>query len=338
MAGGVVRAFRFILAVAAVGSAFAQTPRPSAWPFPNSPYYNPTPATSSAWPFITPAATPIAQSASRDSNTAPPARDVPLQEKNWNALANQQVGMIGSKALAIKPEQWKHGETPNFIIHYRRMHEALEVAREIEFDLWNVAQTLGAAPAQYERKSHVFVFKDEVEWKGFLAQTSNPAWSHSFAHRDELFLDVHQQTGAFDSRNLAHETTHAVVARLYARREGPLWLNEGFAEYMGEASVAARHSQNIHRQQQALSLAEMPLAELLATPRYPADRQQVDRLYATSSKLVRYLLNRYPRELFRSLVERVSSGEPAGSALPAVYGAEFADMKAFETKFDRFTR
>jgi hypothetical protein len=40
----------------------------------------------------------------------------------------------------------------------------------------------------------------------------------SLALGDELFLNVREQTGAFDSETVAHETTHAVVARIYGRR------------------------------------------------------------------------------------------------------------------------
>lgn len=261
-----------------------------------------------------------------------------LQEKTFAQLSDQTISELGRKALAIKPEQWKQGETENFIIHYRRQHDALEVAREIEFDLWNVAQALGANKEQYAHKSHVYVFKDEDEWKQFLAQTESPSWSHSFAHGDELFLDVHGQNGAFEPENLAHETTHVVVARLYGHRLWPLWLNEGFAEYMGRASVAARHSQSLHRNQQALHGAELSVAELTAINEYPADRNRVDQLYETSEKFVRYLGNKYPKELFPKFVERLLEGDAVPRALVSVYGSDFQDMAAFQKKFERFTR
>jgi hypothetical protein len=326
-------------------SSFAQTahPSPSAWPFPNSPYYNATPVRTASrpndWPFAsTPAsAAPIASPPAATAGTPPP-HDVALQEKTWRELSNGEVHPIGQQALDIKPEQWKHGETENFIIHYRRLGDAHEVAREIEFDLWNVAQTLGAKPAQYQRKSHVFIFKDELEWKKFLAQTNDPTWSHSLAHGDELFLNVHEQSGVFDSHSLAHETTHAVVSRIYRGRHWPLWLNEGFAEYMGDASVAARHSQNVHRNQAPLSLAQMTIAELTAVQRYPAEKAQVDRLYETSAKFVRYLFNKYPKELFPQFVDRIIAGDPPPAALVATYGSDFADMALVERKFARFIR
>ena len=286
----------------------------------------------SVWPFGTPRPSALAQTAS-----TPPPRNPPLQETSWEQISERTVSPIGSSALSIKPAQWKHAETENFILHYRRMSDANAVAAEIEFDLWFVARELGASKAQYARRSHVYVFKDEDEWQQFLGSTNEPKWSHSFARGDELFLDAHEG-GVFDSENLAHETTHAVVARLYRGKRWPLWLNEGFAEYMGRASVAARHSQNVRRNQEVLGRAELSVAELIATTRYPTDRAEVHQLYQTAEKFVRYLCNRYPKELFPKFVDRIVAGEPVQAALIAGYGSEFDDIAAFERKFTRFTR
>ncbi|MBA2433236.1 MAG: hypothetical protein H0V56_14175 [Chthoniobacterales bacterium] len=270
--------------------------------------------------------------------STPPPRNVPLIEKTWAQLSERSVSVLGQAALEIKPEQWKHAETGNFILHYRRVRDGNAVAREIEFHLWFVAKELGATREQYARKSHVYIFKDRAEWQAFLAKSDAPPWSVSFARGDELFLDVREEGGAFDPQNVAHETTHAVIARLYRGRPWPLWLNEGFAEYMGRASVAAQRSQTARRTQTALRSAQLTVAELTSLDRYPSDPERVQQLYESGEKFVRYLCNRYPKELFPRFVERVISGEPVQVALVALYGAEFRDMAAFERKFARFTR
>ncbi len=115
---------------------------------------------------------------------------------------------MGSQALAMNPRSWYHGETEDFIIHYRNFSDALEIAREIEFDLWYVAKTLGATKEQYARKSHVYVFQDDREWQVFVKQARHQeTWAHSFALGDELFLNVHGTGQGFESHTLAHETT-----------------------------------------------------------------------------------------------------------------------------------
>src|SRR4051812_40392301 len=195
------------------------------------------------WPFAKPSPTASASTGRYQSappNSTPPPLGATMRQKTWNALSNQEVSLLGGQALGMNPRSWFHGETEDFIIHYRNFSDALQVAREIEFDLWYVARTLGAAKEQYARKSHVYVFQDEKEWQAFVALAHERPWSHSFALRDELFLNVHGTGSGFESHTLAHETTHAVVARIYGNRRWPLWLNEGFADYMADACAAVR--------------------------------------------------------------------------------------------------
>ena len=270
--------------------------------------------------------------------STPPPRNVPLVQRGWQQLSDRTVSTAGAAALEIKPEQWRHAETENFVLHFRRVGDANAVAREIEYHLWFVARELGTAKEQYARKSHVYIFKDEAEWEKFAASRGFPPWASSLAIGDELFLSVRGGSGAFDSQTVAHETTHAVVARIYRGRRRPVWLSEGFAEYMGRASVAAQHRQHFRRNQAALQMAELTVAQLTSTSIYPSAREQVHQLYETAEKFVRYLLNDHPKQLFPDFVERVVGGEPTDIALRAVYGNEFNDMAAFERKFARFVR
>ena len=317
------RALFLIFFAADAGALLAQTPARD-WPFPS----RQTPATASTLGTPTPTPTP---------GSTPPPYDVPLRQEKWEELPNHEISRDGQTVPGLRPPQWHHGETENFIIHYRGLSDALQIAREIEFDLWYVAQPLGAANADYTTKSHVYVFADEKGWQKFLALTHAAPFSHSFAKRDELHLNVRAGGGGFDSQTLAHETTHAVVARIY-HRHWPIWLNEGFAEYMGDASIAARHSRSPQSTQRKLPAAKMTVAELFATERYPAELDAVSELYATSSKFVRYLYNQYPTELFPKFVERLLADEPTTTALVEIYGDEFRDLNEFEKRFSRFTR
>lgn len=259
-------------------------------------------------------------------------------------LTNRDTSPPGATALEIAPEKWRHAETDNFILHYRRVTEAQKVAREVEFDLWFVATKLGAGPDRYQRKSHVFVFEDEEEWKQFLSKTGAPEWSASFARGDELFLNVRRVGGGsggsanFDSTTLAHEATHAVVARLYPGKRWPLWLSEGFAEYMGGASVAARKGQTAKRYQGQLHAAEMPLAQLEALREYPSDRESIHQLYQTSEKLVRFLMNELPQERFNTFLAAILEGKGLQPTILQVYSDKFRNWESFERRYARFTR
>jgi hypothetical protein len=255
---------------------------------------------------------------------APPA-EVHLEEKSFDALA-------------LAPAKWKHAETPHFIVHYRRATEAQRVVREVEFTLWFVAQSLGAAPERYAKKSDVYVFQDEREWNQFRPEAEVPGWTASFASGDDLFLHIGGPSEPFDSRTLAHETTHAVVARLYPRQTWPLWLNEGFAEAMAGASMAARQHIWGKGMQQELYDATLSPNELTTICHYPSDPLEVTRFYQSSEKLVRLLLNEYPKERFPKFIDATLLGFPFRDALLQVYGDQVKDYPAFLKQYERFTK
>ncbi len=268
----------------------------------------------------------------------PPPREVRLVEKKFDQLANRDIDPMGEKALAIAPAKWKHAETDNFIVHYRRVTEAQRVVREIEFDLWFVAKTLGATRERYTKKSHVFVFQDEREWDDFLSQVAVPDWSASFAHGDELFLHVGGAGEGFDSHLLAHETTHAVVARLYPQNHWPLWLNEGFAEYMGDASVAARKGQFIKGLESNLTHATLSFDELTSLTAYPTGEEQIRALYQSGEKVVRFLMTQFPKDRFPQFVEAITAGKSFETAVTEVYSGQLKDFDTFKKRYAQFEK
>ena len=257
-----------------------------------------------------------------------------MRQERWEALSNRDVSPLGNEALAMNPRAWYHGETENFIIHYRNLSDALQIAREIEFDLWYVARALGATKEQYARKSHVYVFQDDKEWQLFVNHAQpRETWMHSLAVNDELFLNVHGTGQGFESHTLAHETTHAVVARIYGNRRWPVWLSEGFADYMADACSSVRRGLAPGANPRNLPSATMTLTELIAVSRYPADPGRVTELYESGTKFIRYLFAKYPAELFPSFVGRLLDGTPTQVALVEVYGDEFRDLAAFDKRF-----
>ena len=242
-------------------------------------------------------------------------------------------------ALSIDPEKWKHAETVNFVIHYRRATEARRAVREIEYNLWYVANFLGATKDRYTTKSHVFIFADEKEWKEFLAKDpSIPSWAGSFALDGSLFLHIGGAGEGFDSHTLAHEATHVVISRLYPTARWPLWLNEGFAEYMGSASIAARRGQTLQSLQNRLSRADIPLATLVSLTGYPSDQASVASFYESSERLIRFLLTRFPQERFVDFVDALIAGATLEDALLKTYPQQVTSLAKFEKDYEKFKR
>ena len=65
-----------------------------------------------------------------------------LPEVELSQLSQQDPNPLGEKALAIHPEQWKHGETDHFIYHFVHSYVATPVSVEAEFHYRVVAKEL----------------------------------------------------------------------------------------------------------------------------------------------------------------------------------------------------
>lgn len=272
----------------------------------------------------------------RNSGDAPPPREIRLVEKPQDQLSLQEVDDFGKIAFNIDPRKWKHAESENFVLHFRRATEARRVIREIEYTLWYTAQALGKSKADYLKKSHVFIFSGSGDWRSFLSETGVSSWAASFAYGDDLYLNIGGAVEKFDSDILAHEVAHAAVSRLYPGKRWPLWLNEGFAEYIGSASIASRRGQSLASLQKKLGGNLLTLEQLVAIPKYPADLNEVPRLYRSSERAVRYMMTRYPQDRFPKFVDALLEGQELEAAVTSVYGDLVADYATFRRECNAF--
>lgn len=296
------------------------------------------------------------------------SRLVALQEKELRSLSNPNVSAIGQRSLSIDPSSWKHAETENFVIHYRQADDAQKVASLAEYVLWFVEQSLGNNADKHTHKSHLFIFADDADWKTFLSSLPEaPQWAASFVEGHDLYLNIHQALqapekepskrvaaldtpeallaalntgtpGKFDSKIVAHETTHAVVARLYPAKHWPIWLNEGLAEYMLDASLASRKKQPIPDHRLYMRQAVIPVQTLVQMRSYPKEHQQIHQFFASSEKLVRFFMCELPKERFPKFADAVLAGSTFEQALLAVYGDKVGSMENFLRKYEAFDR
>ncbi len=258
--------------------------------------------------------------------------------KEWDDLSNHAVSPYGEKALQIDPKKWRHAETENYIIHFRRETEAKKVFRELELNLAYVAEVLGAE--NYQKKAHAYVFEDDGEWKGFLVASDLPVWASSLAVGDELFLNVRSggKGGRFDYHTLAHEATHAVVARLYPESRWPLWFNEGFAETMAEEGIADRRNQSVRRHQQRLQLADLKPEDIEGAVAYPEGELDRARFYQSAAHFVRFIRATYPKEKFPTFVSEIVAGRGMIEAALSAFPDHVKSEEEFRKELQRFSR
>ena len=254
-----------------------------------------------------------------------------LPEVEFRALSQLDWNPLGAQALAIRPLDWKHGETDHFIYHFVHSYVATPVSVEAEFHYRVIAQELDlTAMPGASGKSHIYIFEEPDDWKLFQGKAHLEPWTGGIHSCGSLFM-VRDPSYKFADNSLGHEIAHLILFRVY-QRPLPRWLDEGFAEYVSRvarASYQRARNFNARARSQAIPADRLiALSRLTTLADYPASGE-IDLFYRESERLVRFLTGVDP-VAFRALLDAVARGESFDTALSRCYSGRFFDVAALE--------
>jgi hypothetical protein len=255
-------------------------------------------------------------------------------EVNLSALSQPDDNPLGAQALAIRSQDWKHGETEHFIYHFVHSYVATPISVEAEFHFRVIAQQLGLETMPGgSAKSHIYIFENAQDWKSFQSQARLEPWTGGIHSHGSLFI-VRDPAYRFANNSLGHEIAHLVLFRAYGRPL-PLWLEEGFAEYVSRVTRASyQRARNYNARPYSDSIGGeqlIPLAQLIALREYP-QREQIETFYNESERLVRFLVS-IDSAGFRGFLDAIAQGESFDTALSRHYAGRFVDVAALDKEF-----
>ncbi len=267
-------------------------------------------------------------------DTAQPQGLNGLKEIPFAALSSPRVTALGQAALSIRPTEWKHAETDDFVYHYFHSFIATPVSVEAEFYYRVVAHDLSKDTSHWERKAHIFIFEQPEDWKTFQAKGGLDPWTGGIHAHGELFIQ-RDPNYKFKGTTLGHETAHLVIDRFYGSNV-PLWLNEGYAEYISHVAYASfnrARGYDAHPRTNGLTAQSyVPLDQLTNALTYPADTKDVIPFYIESEKLVRFL-NAADKTKFQLMLDALAKGSLFENALHGAYGLQFPSPHQLEEAF-----
>jgi peptidase MA superfamily protein len=255
-----------------------------------------------------------------------------LPEVEFSRLSQRDPNPLGEKALALHPEQWKHGETEHFIYHFVNSYVVTPISVEAEFHYRVVAKELQREQPAGDTKSHIYVFERPAAWQLFQTVGRLEKWTGGIHSEGSLFI-LRDPANKFSGNTLGHEIAHLILHRFYT--DGvPCWLDEGFAQYVSKGAHASyqrarRYDAKPHSQ--AIATQNLiPLATLVAMTQPPSDN--VETFYDESERLVRFLAFT-DKPSFLTLLDALARHQPFESALLRIYAGKFASAVALEEKF-----
>ena len=267
------------------------------------------------------------------TNPAPGA----LPEVALAQLSDRSFAPLGQAALAIRANDWKHAETPNFVYHFFQSFIATPVSVEAEYYYRVISAELGKDTTQWERKCHIYIFERPEDWSAFQGKASLDPWTGGICSGNELFIR-RDPSRKWKGNTLGHEVAHLVVHRFFGTGI-PLWLKEGHAEYAASRGYAAYHRLRGYRARphaQAVDPARfIPLSRLTGALAYPQNVAEVEIFYDESERLVRFLSGIDPRG-FAAFFEALSKGNQLETALSKGFGSRFINLDALEREFKNY--
>jgi hypothetical protein len=255
-----------------------------------------------------------------------------LPEVEFTRLSQRDPNPLGEKALAIHPEQWKHGETEHFIYHFVDSFVVTPISVEAEFHYRVVAKELQREQPAGDTKSHIYVFERPADWQQFQKLGQLEPWTGGIHSQGSLFI-VRNPSFRFTSNVLGHEIAHLILHRFYS--DGiPCWLDEGFAQYVSKgahASFQRARGYDAKPHSQGIAAPDLiPLAALVGMTRPPAER--VATFYDESERFVRFLAST-DKPKFLELLDALARHQPFDATLLRIYAGEFASASMLEEKF-----
>jgi len=260
-----------------------------------------------------------------------------LHEVPFQSLSDRSLTPLGQAAMSIHPNDWKHAETTNFIYHFFHGYIAAPVSVEAEFYYRVIAQDLEKDTTQWERKSHIFIFETDEDWKAFQHKGSLDPWTGGIHSAGSLFIQRNPEL-KFKGSTLGHEVTHLVIERFFGAGV-PLWLNEGYAEYSASRCYSAfNRARGYAARPTSRSVPAdlyLPVGQLTSMVSYPQEVTQVGVFYSESERLVRFLTSTDKRG-FGIFLEAMSKGNRVETALSKGFGTRFINLDSLDQAFKTY--
>jgi len=258
-----------------------------------------------------------------------------LPEVEFSHLSQHDPNPLGEKALAINPEQWKHGETEHFIYHFVHSYVVTPISIEAEFHYRVVAKELEREQPAGDIKSHIYIFERPEEWQQFQAFGRLEKWTGGIHSSGSLFIQ-RNPAYKFSNNSLGHEIVHLVLHRFYTDSI-PSWLDEGLAQFISKDAYASyQRARGYISKPHSESIAPqdlIPITTLVALTQPPSDK--VHTFYDESERLVRFLAAT-DKPAFLKLLDALARHQPFEATLSRFYPANFSSPSSLDEKFREY--
>ena len=262
----------------------------------------------------------------------------------------------------LLPDAQHTASTPHFVVTTDSPHAktAQNVAQNLEATFALIERFLAPAKKPIEMKEAVavYAFRSGASFDGFREQVgASPSMAGLFLESGVMAFSLDAAAVEPLVATMIHEATHAYLAELCrpGRIQLPLWLEEGFATYVGNselrrdelilgsrtgsatyhangwsygvrsnAKIGGKLVRSAQKKKSAIAIGALMRADPDA---FYGERASL--YYSQAWILVHFLIHGQPgwdTQRFPALIQRVIEGQPAADAVRIVYGLQGKEL------------
>lgn len=251
----------------------------------------------------------------------------PLLLLSCSLLYADSISVTGKKALSY-PVAWQEAQTEHFIYYFSDASKAETIMIHAETYYEWIKKFFGVDQDTWTEKSPIYVFEDEALWKQFIQESGPLLEGSAFTTGYELFV-YRDPNWLAPMKTIAHELTHVILFR-FLKGPVPLFLNEGFAEYVSYKAIATQFDGNEYNVHTVKKMSEdqwIPLEVLITQTKYPDGKEKVAAFYRESELFVRYLLSLKTSAVFFDFLNKLDEGKDIRDALKELYNLDFDSLE-----------
>lgn len=251
-----------------------------------------------------------------------------IRFRDFDELSDRDLSPDGRWALnQMQDMVWYHAETRHFIYHFTSTDPAFECYLQDSEKYYAEIKTLfGVTQDDWQKRVHLFVFQKEWAWKNLAEHFHIRPQILAFTEGWELFIR-HPADDQSRIKTIAHELAHIILFR-FVDGVPPLFLNEGFADYMSLGATAdflGVDRSRIRHSRKMTSAEYIPLSSLSALDHYPD--KGLENFYLESELFTRYLINQFGGDKFYRLVKDTAHGKGFRESLRSIYNKSIEDIE-----------
>jgi hypothetical protein len=236
---------------------------------------------------------------------------------------------FASLSPAAAPPSWQKVSSTHFIVlHLDDELLAKTVSERAESYYSSIAADLG-----YTRYQNFWLWDNRVKIliyptaAAFSEACDAPAWAAGRASPQRHEIASYRQSGeGFLSALLPHELAHLILSDFMGESHVPLWLTEGFSEWVQGGRKSPASGSQISRRFPLKTLFTMDI-------RRDTDQERISLFYAQSASVVGFLIKTYGGESFGSFCRALRDGKNLAAALAAAYPHDVPSLDILEQKW-----